>query len=189
MDPKVQETLKETLEPGETVLWESKTLPFKILDGKEGRQVLLQWVLSTVGILIFLVLILTVGNKSAAAIALLLVLLATLLLSPMLSYRRTQRQAYYITDRRALLVKPDGTVNAIERTEIDDCRLMPLDHGGVSLVVGSTLFPEGDKQLRWRSLHPKLGHTAKSYEGLTMAEGMVFYNIERAEEAFRLLRA
>ena len=187
MDEKIKRSLETTLHPDETVVWESGTMPFKILDGREGRQTLLQWVLSAVCILGFLALIAARGNFSAAVAGLLLILLAILLVSPLLSYRNTQGQRYYITNERALLAKPDGTVYAIDRGDIDGCRLMKLQPHGVALVVGSTLYDEGDKQLRWRSLHPKLGHTAKSFEGLTQAEGLVFYNIERADEAARLL--
>ena len=189
MDEKIKKALETTLHPDEKIVWESGTMPFKILDGREGKQTLLQWVLSTVCILGLLGIIAAYGNFSATVVCLLVLLLAVLLVSPLLSYRNTQGQRYYITNERALLAKPDGTFYAIDRSDVDGCKLMKLQPHGVALVVGSTLYDEGDKQLRWRALHPKLGHTAKSFEGLTEAEGLVFYNIERADEAARLLGA
>lgn len=189
MDEKIKKAMETALHPDEKVVWESGTMPFKILDGREGKQTLLQWVLSAVCILGLLGVIAAYGNFTATVVGLLIILLALLLVSPVLSYRATQGQRYYITNERALLAKPDGTVYAIDRDDVDGCKLMKLQPHGVALVVGSTLYDEGDRQLRWRAFHPKLGHTAKSYEGLTQAEGLVFYNIERADEAARLLGA
>lgn len=97
-------------------------------------------------------------------------------------------RAFGVTDQRVMTIKRDGCANAIERENVDDCKLMPLDFKGMSLVVGSCLFPEGGKQLRWRALHPKLGRYAKSDDGLTVAEGLVFYNIPDADAALKLLR-
>lgn len=75
----------------------------------------------------------------------------------------------------------------MDRSEIDGRKLTPLQPHGVALVIGSVPYPEGDKRLRWRSLHPKPGRAAKSCEGLTVAEVSSFYNIERADEALKLL--
>lgn len=75
----------------------------------------------------------------------------------------------------------------MDRSEIDGRKLTPLQPHGVALVIGSVPYPEGDKRLRWRSLHPKPGRAAKSCEGLTVAEVSSLYNIERADEALKLL--
>lgn len=188
MNASVEKNLKFFLRPGERVLWRSQTQPFGILDGKEGRSVLLQWVLSAVGVFGFLALVLAYGNASPSVIALLLTLLVILIGAPVLSYRGICSQAYFITDQRVLLIRSDGGANAIERSAVDDCRLMPLEPKGEALVIGSTLFPEGGKQLRWRAMHPKLGRYAKSTDGLTVAEGLVFYNVADGGAAVELLK-
>ena len=188
MDPKIKKNLDFFLRPDERVLWHDKTRAFGITEGREGRRVLLQWVLSTAGILGFLALVFAYGNATAAVIGLLILLLANLIVAPILSYRGILTQEYLITDQRVLLIKPDGAANAIERGNVDDCRLMRIDFGGEALVIGGGLFSEGTGQLRWRSLHPKLGRYAKSADGLTVAEGLVFFNIAGGEEAVKLLK-
>ena len=188
MDSAIQKNLEYFLRPDEHILWRSKTRPFGITEGREGKAVLLQWILSTICILGFLGLVFAYGRASTAVIILLLLLLAILIGAPLLSFRSLSSQEYVITDQRVMTVKADGCANAIERENVDGCKLMPLDFKGMTLVVGSSLFPEGDKQLRWRALHPKLGRYAKSEDGLTIAEGLVFYNVTDADTALKLLR-
>ena len=188
MNPNIRKNLEFFLRPDEKILWHGKTSRFGITDGREGKRVLLQWVLSSVGILGFLALVYAYGNFTVPVVGLLLLLLAILIGAPILSYRDLLTQEYFITDRRVLLIRSDGGANAIERGDVDDCRLLPIDHGGTALVIGSSLFPEGAKQLRWRALHPKLGRYAKSYEGLTVAEGLIFYHIDDAESAMKTLK-
>ena len=188
MDPKIKKNLDFFLRPDEKVLWHGKTRSFGITEGKEGKRVLLQWVLSAVCIFGFLALVLAYGNATATVIGLLMLLLVILVVAPILSYRGVLTQEYFITDQRVLLIKPDGAANAIERGNVDDCRLVRTDFGGEALVIGSGLFPEGDKQLRWRALHPKLGRYAKSNDGLTIAEGLVFYHVTDGEQAAQMLR-
>ena len=188
MDPTIQKHLDFFLRPDEHVLWHGRPRAFGITDGKEGKAVLMQWILSAVFIFGFLGLVLAYGRATAPVIGLLLILLAILVCAPILSYRAVSAQEYVITDQRVMTIKRDGCANAIERENVDDCKLMPLDFKGMSLVVGSCLFPEGGKQLRWRALHPKLGRYAKSDDGLTVAEGLVFYNIPDADAALKLLR-
>lgn len=188
MDPNIKKHLDYILRPDERVLWQSKTHSFGIIEGKEGKRVLLHWVLSAVCILGFLALVAAYGNATASVIGLLLLLLAILIVAPVMSYRSVMTQEYFITDQRVLLVRSDGGANAIERGDVDDCRLMPTGLRGEALVIGSSLFPEGDKQLRWRTLHPKLDHYAQSDGGLTVAEGLVFFNIMDGEEAEKLLK-
>ena len=187
MKPDVKKNLDEILLPGEKVLWHSATRPFGILAGKEGGAVRMQWLLSTVGVLGFLALVFAYGNPRPIVVGLLLLLLAVLLLAPVVSYRGVRAQEYVITDRRVMIVKPRVGAYAIARDRLAGCELMKLSHDGEALALG-TLLDEGDKQLRWRSLHPKLGRYAKSDDGLTYAEGLVFYNVEDGGKAEALLK-
>ena len=188
MNPSIKKNLDSLLNPGETILWHSATKNFGILDGKEGRNVLLQWILSAVGVAVFLALVFAFGNPRPVVIGVLLLLLAILILAPVASYRVIRSQEYVITNQRVMIVKPNVGAYAINRGELDDCQLLRLSHPGEALVLGGSLRPEGDKQLRWRSLHPKLGRYAKSTEGLTYAEGLVFYNVSNGADAQKLLK-
>lgn len=188
MKPDIKRNLDTLLHPGETVVWHSATKPFGILDGREGNSVRLQWIISTVCVLAFLGLVVAYGNPRPIVIGILLLLLAILILAPVASYRLICSQEYVITNERAMIVKPGVGAYAINRAELDDCQLMKLSHPGEALAIGGSLRPEGNRQLRWRSLHPKLGRYAKSSDGLTYAEGIVFYNISDGSQAAQLLR-
>ena len=94
------------------------------------------------------------------------------------------RQYYVLTDRRAMTVRPDGDVSAMELEHMGECRLYP-EGDAVSLALGSGLLEERDKQLRWRANHPMTGSDSR---GADRVQGLVFYHVERSEEAMRLLR-
>ena len=189
MDKKMKQTVQTLLADGETVLWQGKTEPFGIIAGHEGRAVLRQWVIASVCIFGFLPIVYRYGSFTPTVVGLLLTLWAILMAAPYLNYRRSLSRCYVITDRRSMVVNADGTAHAIPHRELDGWRAMDLDHGGKALVLGSEILGEGDRQLRWRALHPKLGHYAKSNNGLTEAVGLVFYNIGDIEGAERVLKA
>ena len=70
------------------------------------------------------------------------------------------RQYYVLTDRRAMTVRPDGDVSAMELEHMGECRLYP-EGDAVSLALGSGLLEERDKQLRWRANHPMTGSDSR----------------------------
>ena len=189
LDPKLEKTLSSFLYPDERVLWRGKTKPFGILEGKEGKHVLLQWILSVAGGALLLALAAANGTASAGLVVLTLLVVALLVAAPVFSFRALLAQGYFITDRRVLVLRPDGGGSMIAHENVDACRVLPLDHGGEAVVVGSELFDEGQSRLRWRALHPLEGHFAKSVEGLTECEGVVFYRVDGAADAAELLEA
>ena len=64
MKPSVQKNLDSILSPDERVIWQSETKPFGILDGKEGKKVLRQWVVSSIAAAVLAVLIALYGNAT-----------------------------------------------------------------------------------------------------------------------------
>lgn len=184
MNEKMKKALSRTLKPGEAVLWESATQPFRITDGREGRRTLIQWVLSVLCIGAIVVFFTANGGGSARFFAIMALLLALFIGAPILSYRQLRDQYYLITPTRALMLRTDGSVYAMELEGMGECRLYPLDFGGAALALGSTLLEEKDKQLRWRAGHPQESADAT---GVNAVRGLVLYRVERAEEAMRLL--
>ena len=55
---------------------------------------------------------------------------------------------------------------------------------GQCLVLGECLFPEINKQLRWRACHPKTDMQSTSQGNAT---GLVFYSVSNADAAVALL--
>ena len=180
MNEKMKTALNETLYPDEKILWESTVQPFGLLQGGEGRRLLLSWIIcfAVVGGLAA-----AYAARGGSGIGLYFVALAALAIvvaTPVISYRQTLGQRYYITNQRALMLREDGSVFVMPRDELGEVRLYKEDCGGTALALGSMLLAEKDKQLRWRANHP--------LEDSTYAlRGLVFYRPERAEEALRLL--
>ena len=52
-------------------------------------------------------------------------------------------------------------------------------------MLGSKLFEEGDKQMRWRGCHPLMDNTGASDS--SAAEGLLFFNVENLKEAEQYL--
>ncbi len=184
MDEKMQKALEETLFDGERVLWESGTQQFRLLDGKEGRKVLIQWVLSTICCAGFTILRVSQGELTAKFVLIILAIYALFMLAPVVSYRQLLALRYYLTDERAIQIKKDGTVYSMKLSGAP-AKLFPVAPGA-AIAIGSSIIEEGDKQLRWRALHA-LENPGK-FDGCN-ALGLVFYNVERAEAAMQLLRA
>lgn len=180
MNEKMKNALNETLESGEKVVWESAVQPFGLFDGKEGRSVLLTWVICAVAICGLMAAYATRNGKGFAIYLVSLAALAIIVLTPILSYRQTVGQRYYITSRRALTIRPDGSTFKMDLENVGESRLYKVDCGGAALALGSMLLAEKDKQLRWRANHPL---ESSDY----VLRGMVFYRPERAEDALRLL--
>lgn len=183
MNEKIKQALDGTLAAEEQVLWEGETQPFKLLDGKEGRRTLLQWIISTVCCVGFAAFRFTQGELTPAAGAVLLVVYAALMLSPMVSYRQLLGQRYFLTNERAILIKRDGMVYSMRLAEDTAAKIFPVKPGA-AIAIGQAVVEEGDKQLRWRSLHAL--ENPGQFDGCNAA-GLVFYNAARAENAIKLL--
>ncbi len=184
MNEKMEKALKEALFDGEQVLWESGTQQFRLLDGKEGRKTLIQWVLSTVFCAGFTILRVSQGAVSIKFFLIILAVYALLMLAPVVSYRQLLGLRCYLTGGRAIQIKKDGSVYSM-KLDGAPAKLFPIGPGA-AIAIGSAVIEEGDKQLRWRALHAL--ENAGKFDGCN-ASGLVFYNVERAEAAMQLLQA
>ncbi len=182
MSEKMKQALQAALQPGESVVWEGKTQPFRIFDGKEGRGVLLRWRIALSMAVWRAAAYATHNGKGTVFYAVLALILIIVIGTSVLSYRQTVGQYCLLTNRRALIIRPNGNVFAMLRSDIGTAQLYPLDYGGAAIALGSALLPERDKQLRWRANHPL---ESSDYT----LHGMVFYHVENADAAMRLLDA
>ena len=185
MNERIKNSLQKNLRDGESVLWESGTLPFGILDGKEGRKTLLKWILCAVCYIAIILFYAVHDAVTPKFIIILTALFGVMAIMPILSYREVLAQKYYITNERALLIKKDGRICTMNLDTINAVKLYPIGPGA-ALALGKSILDEGDSQLRWRSTHAK--EHPNSVGGIN-ALGLVFYNVEHAENAMHLLQA
>lgn len=175
--------LKNELAPGEQILWESETGPFKLLEGGAGRQIVQRWVIATVVMLGLTALyVMRAGTVKTSLVVVLLAIWALILLSPVMEWFNVRGQSYFLTDRRAILVRSDRTVFSMLMTDIDDAQIRRLSPNETCLLLGSRAVAEQEKRLRFLAIHPE----GASEEGKT-AKSMVFYAVRDAEEALRLV--
>ncbi|MBQ2607381.1 MAG: hypothetical protein II587_04630 [Oscillospiraceae bacterium] len=180
---KIKKALKENLRESERVLWQGSTEPFRPLSGREARRTLISWALSILFLGVPLILLLLRGDQRYGLQIAIAVLMALPFILPFRNHRLLLAQRYYITSERALLIRSSGEVFSMELPV--HTALYHPEKQGATLALGESLLPEGDKQLRWRSLHPK--EDTRSGEE-NAVNGLVFYQPEKAEEAYRLLQ-
>ena len=80
----------------------------------------------------------------------------------------------------------DRSFYSMELSQIDDFRLVKGKGSRDCLVLGSCIFEDVNRQLRWRSCHPKadMQGNGKADE----AQGLVFFGVSNGESAAALLR-
>ena len=111
---------------------------------------------------------------------------ALLLVSPFVERRNVLRQSYCITDQRVILISGDQTVYFMELDGIDGFRTVTGKTEYGSLVLGSCIFEDIRRQLRWRACHPKMDSQGGKTSGTAM--GLVLFNLKDCRGAEELLR-
>ena len=182
-----EKTLQGILRDGEQVLWSGKTEAFPILAGDAKVQILSKWI-GTVAAAVVVLLALYIGNAGdgKGLIVGVLVVAALLVASPILEQRSVLRQSYWITDQRVILISGDQTVYFMELEGIDGFRTVTGKTAYGSLVVGSCIFEDIRRQLRWRACHPKMDSQSGKTSGAAM--GLVLFNLKDCRGAEKLLR-
>lgn len=183
MDKKLDSILLE----GEKALWSGASAPFPLLDKrqKNGAKILLQWI-ATVVLAAGLLWAYLLNNQPASPVFVggVLAIALLVILSPILERRNVMAQRYVITDRRVLLIQQFNSVVSLQLDHIDDFRLVEDESPYPCLVIGTSLYGDIGKQLRWRSCHPKINLSSSETNNL---EGLVFYNLKDARETAALL--
>ena len=182
----VDKTLDKTLRDGEQVLWRGKTEAFPLLAGDARAQILGKWIGTAVAAIILLALYIANGGNGKGLIVGVLGVAALLLVSPFVERRNVLRQSYCITDQRVILISGDQTVYFMELEGIDGFRTVTGKTEYGSLVLGSCIFEDIRRQLRWRACHPKMDSQGGKTSGAAM--GMVLFNLKDCRGAEELLR-
>ena len=154
----VEQLLNKYLRKDEVVCWEGVTAPFALLGKDAKAKVLGLWIGTVAVAAAFLALYLKNNADKANAGTVIIVLGIVVVLCMLNVFQRNSllKQKYWITDRRAILMTSDRAFFSMELEHLDAYQVLTgkTPHG--TLVLGSKLFAEGDKQMRWRGCHPML---------------------------------
>ena len=181
----MEKELKDCLRQGESVCWQGVPVDFPLLDNANTRSILLKWILTVV--IAGGVLIPYLKNQqeiSMGFIGLLTLVVVLIVVSPVVERWSLKQQHYWITNQRAILMTRDKSIYYMELDQIDAYKLLTDMAAGQCLVLGECLFPEINKQLRWRACHPKTDMQSTSQGNAT---GLVFYSVSNADAAVALL--
>ena len=181
-----EKTLGKTLRDGEQVLWSGKTEVFPLLAGDAKVQILSKWIGTVAAAIVILALYIANGGNGKGMIAVVLGVAVLLLVSPFVEQRSVLRQRYWITDQRVILISGDQTVYFMELDGIDGFRTVTGKTEYGSLVLGSCIFEDIRRQLRWRACHPKMDSQSGTTSGAAM--GLVLFNLKDCRGAEELLR-
>lgn len=183
----VEQAFDRYLREGEQVRWTSGTKEFPLFEKGETWKIVGKWT-GTVTVTAALLVLYTAkgGEWNLKAMAVILLIAVSLLLSPLIERRSLLGQRYWITDQRAILMTRDRTFYYMELSEIDDFQLLRDRTAGDCLVLGRCLFEEVDRQLRWRACHPKMDSQSDGRRG--EAQGLAFFSVEDGTYAADCLR-
>ncbi len=178
--------LHDYLRDDEAVLWQSEPSNVTVLEKGNKNNIFRAWLLAIIicGGLIWAYATYNKAPHIAVPICFGLIGLAVLI-SPLFECNTVKRQKYYITNQRVILEFDAKTFYSMELAAIDDYKLVTDQSNEPTLVLGSVLFPEIHKQLRWRAGHPPIDR--QSTTNRNRADGFVFYNVKNADDAIDLL--
>lgn len=182
-----EQALRGFLRDGERVCWQGKTESFPLLENDAKWRILAKWIGTAV--VTSAILLMYIGNnpeRSVKVVGLVLLVAALLVISPIMERQSVLQQHYWITDQRVILMAKDRSLYYMELSEVDDFKTVKGKTVHDCLVLGSCLFGEIDRQLRWRACHPKADMQGSG--DADQAVGLVLFNVSNAEGAAAHLR-
>ena len=175
------------LHEGETVRWAGKTEEFALLEKDAKWKILAKWIGTVISVTAFVMLY--VGNNenwSLSTVIGVLVIGLLLLISPVIERNKLLKQRYWITDQRVIFVSADQTFCSMESEQLNGFRVEKETTVNPTLIVGTCLFEEGNRQLRWRGCHPKTDSQSAS-AGRDVVKGLVMFSVTDGETAVQCL--
>ena len=183
----MEKELSSYLRENEKVLWQGKTDTFPLLDQVTKFKTLVKWIVTAAVTAGLLALYMTKNEeRSIGFIGLVLVVAVTLAAAPIMERRSLLGQKYWITDQRAIMMSRDKTFYYMDLAQIDDFKVVKDQAASVCLALGSDVFGDAEKQLRWRACHPKIDLQGQGPQD--NVTGMIFYCVGNAEGAAAVLR-
>lgn len=182
----MEKALKEYLREDENILWQSQPVAFPLMENGFKFRILRSWLIAIALLGALLVTYCTRNDQwSMGFVGAVVILGAMIIVSPLWERRAIMKQKYFITDQRAILMMKDKSLFSMELSAVDDYRLVSDMANQDCLVLGSSLFGDIRKQLRWRTCHPN--NDRQSTNNQDRVDGVVFYGISNAQAAVELL--
>ena len=178
--------LRKHLRTGETLLWESQPKSFPLLEGKMKTRIIVEWFLAGVLAVWFFYVERNNANFNTGVKALVALVVAAIVLSPVVERYSLRKQKYYLTDQRAILIGGDRAFYYMNLDQIDEWENIADVAEGECIAMGGMILEEVRKQLRWQSCHPKIDLQEAKSDGEVL--GMVFYLPHDVDRALELLK-
>ena len=183
----MEKNLNHYLRENERVCWQGKPMAFPLLEKGVKTRLLSRWIITVVAAAGLLVAYSAYNNvKSLGFIGVVIAVVLLITLSPVLEKRNITKQQYWITNQRVILQDRDKSFYYMELAEIDDYRVVSDLTDQPCLVLGSRIFEEINKQLRWRTCHPLV--EVERQGDADHAAGLVLYGIGNTQAAETLLK-
>lgn len=182
----VQDALNAILRNGEQVRWEGRTEPFALLADDAKGQIFGKWIGTGIAAVAILTLyIKNTGGDKVEVIGMVLLVAVALILAPFIERHNVMGQYYCITDQRVIMITASQTVYYMELSDIDEYQVVSGRTEYHSLVLGSCVFEDIKRQLRWRACHPKADPQSSGTNGQVF--GIVLFNVKESGDAEKIL--
>ena len=169
------------LRDGEQILWQGSPAPFPFKEKAGLKNLIVCWGLGPAALLAAMIAFIANGGKVLSIINLFLVLvIAISIVSPIINRRSILSQHYYVTDQRAIVTMAGFEQFFVDREDIDAVRIESDTVQDEALIIGSEIFPEAKKQLRWRACNAALKYGTQEPGACT---ALVFYGLTDAVDA------
>lgn len=173
---KTEKLVENALKAGEEICWRGENAPFKLLEKDSRKSFVTRVLAGGIGILVMLGSCLINDDGKWGFPLLVAALLLLMLFTPWFEANSLRKCHYYLTNRRAFIIADDGTVHSMDLKYVDRVFVVDGATAGDSLVLGSAMYRDLKKQIRWLAVHPR---PTPGEQGA----GMVFYSVRNAEEA------
>ena len=180
--------LNAYLREGEQVRWQGRPQEIPLLDNGSKMPILRKWVLTVIIAGALLISYLSAQSQPGAGfITLVLLCAAVLMLTPIFERRGLMKNRYFITNQRLIHMTKDKVFYYMDLADVDAFEVETQLTDQDSLVLGSAIFPDAKKLIRWRACHPMADPEAM--QGRDHVDGMIFYNIgSAAADAAQVLK-
>ena len=176
------EILQETLKSGETLLWHGASEPCRLLEESDKPRIIRYWIITCVIFAGLFGSFLGVAvDKSAVILLVFALVMAVILYSPCIEWKKLQNQYYGVTNRR-IITCMDEEVFSVDMRLVDAVDVKELSTGNRCVLLGRKVVDEGGKQMRWRGGTPAVS-------GKIGEAGLLFYNVADAEGAVAAVRS
>jgi hypothetical protein len=177
----MDKAIKDYLRPGEQILWESRTIPFKLLGKWDKGRILRSWIITAVCFVVIMAVYFRFNaNPSAGLIGLFVLIAAMIAVSPVLERQSLLGQRYFITDKRAIVMTRGKSFYYVTLKRAGGGEVISGLADGDCIAIGRGISESARKQLRWQCCHPKRSASAEDHDCVS---ALAFYCPENPEGA------